>query len=248
MDEKELAKLGKKLVEYCDKYFIPRKHLFEILNDQKVTPMIRGKATEFNAYELLRSLLNENEWSVQKLNLSAQPGSPDQDISITHKRTGIILKVESKNAVRGSMTSGARCRISKKPHFKVKCHRSRSNVKLADTTNDRYAQDVFDVIITNPLNALYVGNTVGEDFEIIEEEKITEIIKKYYVVSTEEELLNAASIDWRFVIPPDIAIDGFIPRTPTVLLKKDPNWLPIRSIEPKLLEIIKSRVKIKSKR
>jgi hypothetical protein len=85
MDDKELAKLGKKLQEYCDKYFIPQEHLFEILNDQKVTPMIRGKATEFNAYELLRSLLNENEWSVQKLNLSAQPGSPDQDISITHK-------------------------------------------------------------------------------------------------------------------------------------------------------------------
>lgn len=115
MDEKELAELGKRLLEYCSKYFIPAEHLFEILNDQKVTPMIRGKATEFNAYELLRSLLNENEWSVQKLNLSAQPGSPDQDISITHKRTGIILKVESKNAVRGSMTCGIRCRITKEP-------------------------------------------------------------------------------------------------------------------------------------
>jgi hypothetical protein len=83
MDEKELAKLGEKLLEYCNKYFIPPEHLFEILNDQKVTPMIRGKAIEFNLYEILRSILNENEWLVQKLNLSAQPGSPDQDIGVT---------------------------------------------------------------------------------------------------------------------------------------------------------------------
>lgn len=130
----------------------------------------------------------------------------------------------------------------------MKCHRSRSNVSLADTTNDRYAQDVFDVIITNPLNALYVGKTVGENFEIIKEEKITKILKEFYGVSSEEALLNAASMDWRFVIPPDIAEEGFIPRTPTVLLEEDPNWLPIRDIEPKLLEIIKRRVKIKPKR
>jgi len=78
---------------------------------------------------LLNSLLDHSEWSVQKLNLLPSPGISDEDISITHLRTGKIIKVESKNAVRGSISTGKRARIHKVPHFKVKCHRSRSNLK-----------------------------------------------------------------------------------------------------------------------
>jgi len=185
---------------------------------------------------------------VQKLNLSAQPGTFDEDISVTHKRTGIRLKVESKNAKRGSMTCGARCRIVKVPHFEVKCHRSRSNMKLAGTSNDRYAQNVFDVIITNPLNALYVGGTIGEDFEIVQDENLDKVLSELYGTSNQDYMLNAASNDWRFVFPPDIAENSFVPRNPRVQLKDDPNWLPIENIEGKLLEIVKARVKSKGKR
>jgi hypothetical protein len=161
MTEKELRELGKKLKEYCDRYLISTNYLFEILNDQKVTPMIRGKATEYEVYLLLKSHLNKSEWSVQKLNLLPSPGLSDEDISVTHLRTGKILKVESKNAVRGSISNGIRSRIHNVPHFKVKCHRSRSNIKLAGSTNDRYAVSEFDIIITNPLNALIRGKTRG---------------------------------------------------------------------------------------
>lgn len=248
MNDAELESFGKKLRKYCKKYSIPFQHVFEILEDQKVTPMIRGKATEFNVFSLLTTTLDSSEWSVQKLNLSAQPGLPDEDISITHKRTGLRLKAESKNAVRGSMASGVRTRIHKVPHYKIKCHRSRSNIKLSGASNDRYAVDVFDVIIANPENAIIQGGTVGPEFEIIQDEKLLDILYDHYGVSDEESLFDAVRSDWRFVIPSDIAIDGFIPRTPYVLLKDDPNWSSISQIEPKLLDVVRSAAQTRSRR
>ena len=68
--------------------------------------MIRGKAMEHNAYLLLSDLLDKAAWSVQKLNLNAQSGIHDEDISITHGRTRFMLTVECKSAVRGSATDG----------------------------------------------------------------------------------------------------------------------------------------------
>jgi hypothetical protein len=248
LTDEELAALGIKLYGYCQKYTIPVEYVFQILNDQKVTPMTRGKAMEYNAFLLLDSILDKGAWSVQKLNVSAQPGSPDQDISITHRRTAIVLKIESKSAVRGAMASGKRAKLYKVPHFKVKCHRSRSNISLAGTSNDRYGLDVFDIILTTPLNALYEGNTVGEDLELIKDDGLVKTLYDYYNVDNEDDLLNAAANDWRFVIPADIAENGYIPRTPYVLLKDDPNWRSINDIEPKLLDIVKSKLPSRSKK
>jgi hypothetical protein len=84
MNDDELKSLGKKLEAYCKRYYISINYLFEILNDQKVTPMIRGKPTEHEVYSLLNSLLDHSEWSVQKLNLLPSPGISDEDISVTH--------------------------------------------------------------------------------------------------------------------------------------------------------------------
>src|ERR1035437_1927678 len=99
MNNEQKLKLADDLLNYCKKFNISLDYLFEILEDQKVTPMIRGKAMEFNAFLLLNEILPHSEWSVQKLNLNAQTGQHDEDISITHRRTGTILKVESKSAV-----------------------------------------------------------------------------------------------------------------------------------------------------
>ena len=157
--------------------------------------MIRGKATEYEVYLLLKSHLNKSEWSVQKLNLLPSSGLSDEDISVTHLRTGKVLKVESKNAVRGSISNGLKSRIHNVPHFKVKCHRSRSNIKLAGSSNDRYAVNEFDIIFTNPLNALIRGKTIGPELEIITEKIITKILYKHYNVPNAKELLNAANKD-----------------------------------------------------
>ena len=215
MTDAELKIFGEKIVTYCDKFDVPLDFLFRILEDQKVTPMIRGKAMEYNAFLFLKKLLSPNVWSVEKLNLNPQPGIDDEDISITHLKTGIRLKAESKSAVRGSMTDGVRTRILKGfPHFNVKCHRSRSNKSLE--TNDAYSADSFDVLITNPQNAIYKKGTVGEDFEMVGGENLMKILAEFYGVASDAELVKASYADWRFCIPTDIAIGGFIPRTPPI--------------------------------
>lgn len=241
MTNEELLKLGKELEGYCKKFNVPIEYLFEILEDQKVTPMIRGKATEYSAYLKLEELLPRNVWSVQKLNLNAQTGTTDEDISITHRRSGTILKVESKNAVRGSFNDGKKTKIIKEPHFKVKCHRSRSNISLAGTSNDRYSVDSFDLIITNTSNAFFEGNTLGETLEIVKKEGLKEALYVYYSVDDDESLISKSYNHWLYCVPEDIAVDGFIPRTPYVKLVNDINWRPLNEIENRLLEVVANR-------
>lgn len=235
--------LGLRMKEYCEKFHVPLEFLFEILEDQKVTPMIRGKATEYNVFIKLDEMLSRASWSVQKLNLNAQTGTHDEDISITHRRTGIILKVESKSGVRGSITDGRRSRKLKEPHFKVKCHRSRSNISLAGTSNDRYSVDSFDLIVTNLTNAIYQGKTVGEELELIHNKAFQRVLFEHYDVETSSEVIKATESDWRFCVPEDIQVDGFVPRTPYVKLDNDPNWRPFSELEARLLEIVKLKAK-----
>lgn len=244
MTNEEKLKFADKLLKYCKKFTIPLEFLFEILEDQKVTPMIRGKAMEYNAYLILERILPRTTWSVQKLNLNAQPGTYDEDISITHRRSGIILKVESKSTVRGSISDGKRSRNLKVPHFLVKSHRSRSNIKLAGSSNDRYSVDSFDVLVTNTSNAIFEGNTVGEYLEVVHNENLKNLLYEFYSASTDEELITACENDWRYCIPRDIAIDGFIPRTPYVTLDSDTNWKPLASIENRLLEVVEEKRKL----
>ncbi len=196
------ARLGQQLEDYCRKYSIPIDYFFEIINDQKVVPMLRGKGMEYNVYLILRQLLDRRAWVVTKLNLGAQPGTPDQDISITHRKTGEILVVASKSSMRGSMTTGVRARNHKVGHFKVKCHRSRSFIGRAG--NDRYQTSDFDVLITNPSNALFAGGTIGEELEVLTDSMLIELLNSHYGVTDKETLLQAATSDWRFVLPPDI--------------------------------------------
>jgi hypothetical protein len=243
MNDEQKIKLADELLKYCKKFNISLDYLFAILEDQKVTPMIRGKAMEYNAFLLLEAGLPKAVWSVQKLNLNAQPGVYDEDISITHRRTGVILKVESKSAVRGSMSLGTRSRIMNEAHFKVKSHRSRSNIKLAGTSNDRYSVDSFDILITNTSNAIFEGNTVGEHLEIINDNELKQMLYEFYEVDNDIELIAKCESDWRFCIPKDIAVDGFIPRTPYVRLNGDENWKPIASIEERLLKVVEEKRK-----
>lgn len=234
--------LGQRLEEYCTKYSIPLENFFQIINDQKVLPMLRGKGMEYNVYNLLQGVLSPNEWVITKLNLSAQSGVPDQDISITHRRTGETLIVESKSAARGTMTTGTRARNHRVPHFQVKCHHSRSNMSRASTGNDRYRALDFDVLISNPSNALFIAGTVGDELELASDPQLIEILYNYYGVSNREDLLQAATQDWRFVLPPDIAENGLIPRQPTVYLQDDPHWLHITELPGKVGEIVQRRV------
>jgi hypothetical protein len=238
MTDDELKIFGSKLLTYCTKFNVPLTNIFEILEDQKVTPMIRGKAMEHNAVIILKSILPSESWIVDKLNLNAQPNHHDQDISITHKRTGTSITVECKSAVRGSIKVA---KVLKDPYFQVKCHRSRSHLKKA--SNDKYADDSFDILITTTENAIYQGNTIGELLEIIHKKPLRDALFSHYGVILEEALIKASREDWRYCSPKDISIDGFIPRTPKVKLIEDTNWRPLIGIQEKLLEIVEIKRK-----
>lgn len=230
---------------YCDEYDVPQEYLFEILEDSKVVPMIRGKASEYNAYLFMKEHLDSHVWDVQKLNLNAQNNMNDEDVSLTHRKTGYRLKCEVKNACRGSFNTGKRTKILKVPHFKVKCHRSRSNMKKADSTNDRYVLGDFDLLISNTANALYQEGTVTDGLEIINDKDMLDVLYDYYHVCNKKELVKACNSDWRFAIPKDIADeDGVIPRTPYVALKDDANWTTIDKISDRLEKFVSEQVKL----
>ncbi len=222
------------LKEYCVKYNIPIEHLVDILEDQKVLPMIRGKATEFIAAVFLKKILDKRQWHVHKLNLNAQPGKSDEDISITFARTGKRLKVEAKNAVRGSFRYK-----QENSYFKVKCHKSRSNIKLSKSTNDRYIVSEFDLLICNVSNSIFAPKSLESSLPLIKNEETIKWLKKYYSVTSDAELIRKAYDDWRLCFPHEIAnSDNSVPRTPTVLMQNDPHWFKPKKLEKKLLEYI----------
>ena len=99
-DEIDDSHIFRGIVEYCATYNVPRENLLDILKDQKVLRMIRGKANEFIGAAILRQELDPREWSVEKLNLNAQQRTYDEDVSITYRRTGTRLKAEIKSAGR----------------------------------------------------------------------------------------------------------------------------------------------------
>ncbi len=221
--------------DYCERFNIPIENLMDILEDQKVLPMIRGKATEYIATAVLKNMLGRN-WQVQKLNLNAQPGTYDEDISITHSKTGYRLKVEAKSAVRGSFKLGTPRTIIKEPHFRVKCHKSRSNISKSKTTNDRYIVGDFDLIVCNVSNSIFQGKTLGDNLELLHDAKAIKYLKKHYDVEINRELIRDSYDDWRCCFPRTIAqSDNSIPRNPAVKLAGDLNWFLLSDLESKLL-------------
>ena len=223
-DEQEILRVYAGITEYCRTYNIPRENLLDILEDQKVLPMIRGKATEYVGAAFLRQVLEPREWSVEKLNLNPQAGITDEDVSITFRRNGVRLKAETKNAVRGSLRLRSRRRAT--PYFNVKCHKSRSHLRLQNTTNDRYLVGEFDLLLfCNVSNALFRSRALQPGLPLISDPEALEWLKTFYGADTDEELVRAAYDDWRLCLPVTIADEnGVIPRQPVVLMEDDPNW------------------------
>ena len=233
----EWLKVYSGIQQYCVTYNIPRENLLDILEDQKVLPMIRGKATEYIATAFLRQVLDPRDWVVTKLNLNAQTSQQDQDISLTFRRTGTQMHAEAKNAVRGSFRLQGRNRPQ--PFFTVKCHKSRSNLKLQSTTNDRYLVGEFDLLLCNVSNAIFAGKSLDLGLHLIRDKAGIAWLREHYGVSTDEELIRAAYDDWRLCLPVSIADeDGVIPRQPVVYMNDDPNWFGSDRLAPNLRSLL----------
>ena len=234
-EQQKALRIYKSIQEYCEIYNIPIENLLDILEEQKVLPMIRGKATEYIGAAVLRQELDARDWSVNKLNLNPQPGTSDEDVSITYRRTGRRLKAETKNAVRGSFKLGTR--INQREHFKVKCHKSRSHMTKA--TNDRYLVGEFDVLLCNVSNSIFRSKTLDRGLPLIDNDEAIEWLKSHYGANTDDELRRCAYDDWRVCLPATIADEnGIIPRTPSVQIINDPNWFGLHQLAPALRSLI----------
>ena len=237
-EQDEALRVYRSIKEYCDTYNIPPDNLLDILEDQKVLPMIRGKATEYVGAAFLKQMLEPREWSVDKLNLNPQPGKIDEDVSITFKRTGVRLKAETKNAVRGSFHMGTK--RTPYPHFKVKCHKSRSNLGRQTTTNDRYLVGEFDLLLCNVSNSLFRGKSLQPGLQLIDYPDAIDWLKSFYGVGTDKELIRSSYDDWRMCLPFSIAEDNVLPRTPTIFMQNDPNWFSPDALDSNLRMLIDS--------
>ncbi|MBC6428641.1 MAG: hypothetical protein GDA55_05385 [Cellvibrionales bacterium] len=236
-EQDDALRVYRSIREYCETYNIPQENLLDILEDQKVLPMIRGKATEYIGAVVLRQALDSRDWSVDKLNLNPQQGAFDEDVSITYRRTGTRLKAETKNAVRGKFSMGTR--TTPAPHFAVKCHRSRSH--MGRKTNDRYLIDDFDLLLCNVSNSIFRGKALDRGLPFIDNQDAIDWLKQYYGVQTDAELRRCSYDDWRVCLPATIADeDGVIPRTPRVLMTEDPNWFELEHLKAKLRTLIKA--------
>lgn len=237
--DRDMHRIYAGIAEYCRTYNIPREHLLDILEDQKVLPMIRGKATEYVGAAFLKRSLSK-EWSVEKLNLNTQAGQIDEDISVTFRRTGKRLKAETKNAVRGGFRLHGRGRPA--PHFTVKCHKSRSNLRRQKTSNDRYLVGEFDLLLCNVSNALFRGGALEPGLPLIKDEQALAWLRDFYQAKEKDALIRRAYDDWRFCLPRTIADEqGVLPRTPVVFMEGDPNWFGVDKLNALLYAALETR-------
>ena len=231
-----IRKINSEIQSYCQRYNIPFEYLVQILEDQKVLPMIRGKATELLGVDAIKENINERQWLVDKMNFNPQQ---DEDITIRSRKSNKSISVETKNATRSSFKLGNKRTKISVPHFTVKCHKSRSNIKKALTSNDRYHQDDFDILICNLSNSLFLSGTLSEKLEITNDPTVINFLKHYYSVSDETQIIHKAYNDWRYCVVKNIAQDdGYLPRNPAVKLQNDENWKPLKEIEKDLERMI----------
>ncbi|HDR7686069.1 TPA: hypothetical protein QCX85_001427 [Bacillus toyonensis] len=218
--------------QYCEKFLIPTKHFLDIISDLKVLPMIRGKGFEYFVSEKLESQLDPEIWEVTKYNTNPQRNSTDADLVVKHLPSGVEVILECKTAVRGSFK--LKGKICKNPHFRVKCHKSRSNTERS-YTNDRYFADEFNIIISSPANA-FIGKG---DFSLIDSPTILEYISNKYGDTYWDNVIPTTTHDIRAVLTTSIAEgDNTVPRSPIVEMENDPNWVTFNKIEELLMIVV----------
>lgn len=122
------------------------------------------------------------------------------------------------------------------PHFQVKCHRSRSNTKKE--TNDRYLVTDFDLLVSNPLNAILKSNHQGPGLPLREASDDIAWLHGFYGTTGEDDLRTKAANDWRLCFPTDLDQgDGTIPRTPKVVMEDElDSWFTPDELAQRLSE------------
>lgn len=130
------------------------------------------------------------------------------------------------------------------PHFKVKCHKSRTN-KERTYTNDKYFADEFDIVFVNPANAFIQPR----DYVLRDDKEAVEYLKKHYGTNKYEDVLPLLTNEIYFALTSDLEEnDGTIPRTPTVQFDNDPIWKKLDQLEKALLVVVKRKLAASTRR
>ncbi len=159
----------KKLYKVCSEYNLEIETLADTINDPKVIPMLRGKAFEFTAGNIISQNLPSNRYKASNPRLNAQSTMKDVDIEledlIAKKKYSIECKLSAKGSFRNSIRGNENL-VS----MRVKCMRSRTLGEVAAKKkaqdigidqnilmihNDQYIATDFDFVITSIANAFY---------------------------------------------------------------------------------------------
>ena len=78
--------------------------------------------------------------------------------------------------------------------------------------------------------------------ELLHNPEAVKFLKDHFGTRSDDDLIKAAYDNWFFCFPRKIVKeDGSIPRTPTIMLSGDPEWLPIAELESHLLPELESK-------
>lgn len=184
----------KKLKDYCDGHGLEFITLPYILNEPKVTPMIRGIGYEYVVKVALEKILkNDDRFFVRKVISNPQLMVDGNDMEIYDKLLDKTISIECKLAKNNSFKPNDKNGESS-PHCSVKIMRSRTmgekviemvakkgeaTVEQLSAHRDSYLSNKFDFVVTNIRNAFYV--TLDNDtFEFKPSEEEWSILEKYF--------------------------------------------------------------------
>lgn len=112
-----------KLYSVCREYNLEIENLADTINDPKVIPMLRGKAFEFSACNVLRKNLPKNKYQVSNPKLNAQSSIRDIDIELHDLISSKKYAIE--------------CKLSKKGSFRSKVAKNEDLVSIQDIAKSK---------------------------------------------------------------------------------------------------------------
>lgn len=157
------------LYSVCSQYNLEIETLADTINDPKVIPMLREKAFEFTACNIIRKILPKNKYQVSNPKLNAQSSIKDIDVELHHLISNQKYALECKLSAKGSFRDKVKENDSL-VSIRVKCMRSRTlgeiaaarkaneigmNKEILIIHNDQYLVNDFDFVITSIANAFY---------------------------------------------------------------------------------------------
>jgi hypothetical protein len=200
--ESEDLEVLSKIKGYCFEHGLDFRAIYDVLNEPKVVPMIRGIGYEYVVKSALEKILvNDDRFICRKTIVNPQLTVQGTDMDVFDKQRNKVLNLECKLAKNGSFTVGRR---GSGPNCKIKVMRSRTlGVEVMPTVSrdwgvtieqlsahkDNYLGSKFDYVVTNIRNAFYVTMD-DETFRFQPNEQGWSFLESYFNTRNHDEIDN----------------------------------------------------------